>query len=79
MDLASRRTAIARAKELVRQGNLATTDQDVRFPDKVIPVIESLELYKDGKKCELKVNGQVCRYIRRTRQPVQEHCRDKHG
>ncbi|KAK4116043.1 hypothetical protein N656DRAFT_786537 [Canariomyces notabilis] len=46
---------------------------DIRFPDQVIPVIDSLPVWSDGKRCV------QCGHIRRTRQDIQKHCRLEHG
>ncbi len=54
-------------------GSLAANVDGIRFPDEIIPAIESLPVWSDGKKCV------QCGHIRRTRQDIQKHCRSEHG
>jgi uncharacterized C2H2 Zn-finger protein len=52
---------------------LAADTHDIRFPSDVVPAIDGLPIWSDGKKCV------QCGYLRRTRQDIQKHCRSEHG
>jgi hypothetical protein len=68
------RQRIAEAASALRDdGSLAANVDGIRFPDEIIPAIESLPVWSDGKKCV------QCGHIRRTRQDIQKHCRSEHG
>jgi hypothetical protein len=61
------------ASALQDDGSLAADVDGIRFPDGIIPAIDGLPIWSDGKKC------MQCGHIRRTRQDIQKHCRSEHG
>ncbi|KAK4232681.1 hypothetical protein C8A03DRAFT_20074 [Achaetomium macrosporum] len=68
-----RRRIVEEASALQDDGLLAADVDSIRFPNKIIPAIDGLPIWRDGKKCL------QCGYIRRTRQHIQRHCRLEHG
>ena len=68
-----RQRIVAEALALRDAGSLAADTNNIRFPDEVVPAIEGLPVWSDGKKCI------ECGYIRRTREDIQKHCRLEHG
>ncbi|KAK4117931.1 hypothetical protein N657DRAFT_685630 [Parathielavia appendiculata] len=71
--LGDRRRIVEEASALRDDGSLAADMQDIRFPREIIPAIDGLPVWSDGKKCI------QCGYIRRTRNHIQQHCRSEHG
>lgn len=69
----ARQSIAAEAAALRADGSLAADVHGIRFPDDIIPAIDGLPVWGDGKKCI------SCGYIRRTRQDIQKHCRSEHG
>ncbi|KAK4117932.1 hypothetical protein N657DRAFT_584553 [Parathielavia appendiculata] len=69
----ARRRIVEEALVLRDDGLLAADPNGVRFPDEVVPAIDGLPVWNDGKKC------MECGYIRRTRNHIQQHCRSEHG
>ena len=68
-----RQRIVAEALALRDAGSLAANTNNIRFPDEVVPAIEGLPVWSDGKKCI------EYGYIRRTREDIQKHCRLEHG
>jgi hypothetical protein len=68
-----RRRIVEEASALQHDGSLAADMQDIQFPREVIPAIDGLPVWSDGKKCI------QCGHIRRSRQDIQKHCRLEHG
>ncbi|EAQ93900.1 hypothetical protein CHGG_02135 [Chaetomium globosum CBS 148.51] len=68
-----RRRIVEEALALQDDGLLAANVDGIRFPSEVMPAIDGLPVWSDGKKCI------QCGYIRRTRYHIQEHCRSEHG
>ncbi|KAK4096675.1 hypothetical protein N658DRAFT_562300, partial [Parathielavia hyrcaniae] len=63
------------ASALQGDGSLAADTHGIRFPGpgEVVPAIDGLPVWSDGKKCV------QCGHIRRTRKHIQQHCRSEHG
>jgi len=58
----------------------ANTEEEVVFPDPGNKPIHYLAIFKDGFKCIAPGQESAsCRYIRRTVQDMQKHCRKEHG
>jgi uncharacterized C2H2 Zn-finger protein len=68
-----RRRIAEEASALRDEGSLAADISGIRFPAEVVPAIEGLPVWSDGKKCA------KCGYIRRRRNHIQQHCRSEHG
>ncbi|KAK4118491.1 hypothetical protein N657DRAFT_538720, partial [Parathielavia appendiculata] len=68
-----RRRIVEEASALRDDGSLAADMQDIRFPCEIMPAIDGLPVWSDGKKCV------QCGHIRRTREDIQKHCRVQHG
>ena len=71
--VAVRQRIVAEAVALQDAGSLASNIHSIRFPHEIIPAIEGLPVWSDGKRCV------QCGHIRRTRQDIQKHCRSEHG
>ena len=61
------------AAALQADGSLAADVHSVQFPQDVIPAIDGLPVWADGKKCV------QCGHIRRARNRIQQHCWSEHG
>ena len=68
-----RQRIVAEALALRDDGSLAADTNNIRFPDEVIPAIDGLPVWSDGKKCI------ECGFIQRGRKHIQKHCRSEHG
>ncbi|KAL8300987.1 hypothetical protein RB593_003818 [Gaeumannomyces tritici] len=68
-----RQDIVQEAVELQAQGALASSMAGVRFPKGVVAPVEWLAVLTDGKQCV------TCRYILRTKEDMQRHCRKEHG
>ena len=68
-----RRRIVEEGLALQDDGLLAANIDGIRFPSEVIPAIDGLPMWSDGKKCI------QCGHIRRTRQDIQRHCQSAHG
>ena len=69
----ARQSIAAEAAALRADGSLAADVHGIRFPDDIIPAIDGLPVWGDGKKCT------SCGHIRRSRKHIQQHCRSEHG
>ena len=68
-----RQRIVAEALALRDDGSLAADTNSIRFPDEVVPAIDGLPVWSDGKKCI------ECGFIQRGRKHIQKHCRSEHG
>ena len=59
---------------------LAEREEDVIYPDPTSDPVPHLPVWHNGFKCTAaKPDGSPCRYIRRTLEDIQKHCRKEHG
>ncbi|KAK4096688.1 hypothetical protein N658DRAFT_404715, partial [Parathielavia hyrcaniae] len=70
-----RQRIVKEASALRGDGLLAADTHGIRFPGpgEVVPAIDGLPVWSDGKKCVR------CGHIRSTREDIQKHCRSEHG
>ncbi|KAK3898346.1 hypothetical protein C8A05DRAFT_19049, partial [Staphylotrichum tortipilum] len=68
-----RQRIMEKAAALQEDSSLAADVDGIRLPSTVMPAIDGLPVWADGKKC------MQCGYIHRTRKHIQHHCRSEHG
>jgi uncharacterized C2H2 Zn-finger protein len=68
-----RQRIVEEASALRDDGSLAADTGGIRFPSEVVPAIDGLPVWSDGKKCT------QCGHIKRRRKHIQQHCRSEHG
>lgn len=74
----STRKDITQAVELI--GEVAEGEGEVVYPESASEPIAHIEVWRDGFKCTAtRLDGTPCKYIRRTLQDIQSHCRTEHG